>query len=412
MPMIHQSHSAADAGGVVGPDVVAACALSAVPGIGSSALARLVATFGTLSDAMDAGPARILAEATALKLTQLARDFLVREPDLVELGLWAVEAARVAGARIVLLGDPWYPELLREIEHAPALLYVRGTLDPAQLRVAVVGSRDADDYGLEVAKQVGEGLARARVQVVSGGARGIDAAAHAGALWGGGTTVAVLGCGIDVVYPPEHGELYERLARGGGAVISELPPGTHAGPRNFPRRNRIISGLSSAVVVVRAALGSGALNTADHAATQGRPLFAVPGDTTAKLSAGPNELLRLEVAKAATSARDVLMALGWAAPAGPAQEPATPQPEEPLFPEETDPHAAPTKPGTVTSDHVLDGKGVILWRLLDPRLPLHVDELAGKAQLSPQETLRCLAELEFKGLCTQRPGKYFLRREP
>ena len=410
--MRDQSHSAADAGGVVGPDVVAACALSAVPGIGSSAMARLVATFGTLSDAMEAGPARILAQAAALKLTQPARDFLVREPDLEELGLWAVEAARRVGARIVLLGDPWYPPLLRDIDHAPALLYVRGTLEPAVQRVAVVGSRDADGYGLEIAKQLGEGLARARVQVVSGGARGIDAAAHAGALWGAGTTVAVLGCGIDVVYPPEHGELYERLARGGGAVISELPPGTQAGPRNFPRRNRIISGLSSAVVVVRAALGSGALNTGDHAAAQGRPVFAVPGDATAPLSAGPNELLRLEVAKAATSARDVLVALGWAAPAGAAQQPVKLPPDAPLFPEKSDPHAARTRPATTTSDHVLDGKSVRLWQLLDPRLPLHVDELAGKAQLSAQETLRRLAELELKGLCTQRPGKYFLRREP
>jgi DNA processing protein len=407
--MSDQSHSAADAGGVVGPDVVAACALSAVPGIGSSALLRLASVFGTLRDALAAGPARILQQAAALKLTQPARDFLVRDPDLEALGLWAVAAARSAGARIVLLGDPWYPELLRQIDRAPALLYVRGTLEPASPRVAVVGSRDADDYGLEIAKQLGEGLALAGVQVVSGGARGIDAAAHAGALWGGGTTVAVLGCGIDVVYPPEHGELYERLARGGGAVISELPPGTPAGPRNFPRRNRIISGLSSAVVIVRAALGSGALNTGDHAAGQGRPLFAVPGDATLKLSAGPNELLRLQAAKAATSARDVLVELGWAVPAQPAS---ASRAEPRLFPENTDPRAARPRPATNTSDRVLDEASVRLWQLLDPRLPLHADELATRARLSPQETLRRLAELELKGLCTQRPGKYFLRREP
>ena len=411
--MRDESHSAADAGGVVGPDVVAACALSAVPGIGSSALARLVLTFGTLSDALEAGPARILARADALKLLQPARDFLMREPDLEELGLWAVETARRAGARVVLLGDPWYPPLLREIDGAPALLYVRGVLEPAVPRVAVVGSREADDYGLELAKQLGEGLAGARVQVVSGGARGIDAAAHAGALWGAGTTVAVLGCGIDVVYPPEHGDLYERLARGGGAVVTELAPGTQAGPRNFPRRNRIISGLSSAVVVVRAALGSGALNTGDHAARQGRPLFAVPGDATAQLSAGPNELLRLGVARAVTSARDVLLALGWAGGAVAEAPPApTVKPARPLFPEKTDPRAARTRPATTTSDHVMDGESVRLWQVLDLRLPLHVDELAARAGLSAQETLQRLSALELQGLCTQRPGKYFLRREP
>ncbi len=409
--MRDESRSAADAGGVVGSDVVAACALSAVPGIGASAMARLVATFGTLSQTMEAGPRRILAQAEALRLTQPARDFLLRDPDLEELGLWAVETARRMGARIVLLGDPWYPPLLREIDGAPALLYVRGVLEPKAPRVAVVGSREADDYGLEIAKQLGEGLARARVQVVSGGARGVDAAAHAGALWGAGTTVAVLGSGIDVVYPPEHGELYERLARGGGAVISELPPGTQAAPRNFPRRNRIISGLSSAVVVVRAALGSGALNTGDHAARQGRPLFAVPGDATSSLSAGPNELLRLEVARAATSARDVLLALGWTLPAD-LPQPAQPASGPPLFPEKTDPRAARTRTAATTSDHVLDGASLRVWQLLNPRLPLHVDELAAQAQLSAQETLRRLAELELKGLCTQRPGKYFLRREP
>ena len=152
--MRDESHSAADAGGVVGADVVAACALSAVPGIGSSTMARLVAAFGTLSDAMEAGPGRILAQADALKLSRAARDFLVREPDLEELGLWAVETARRVGARIVLLGDPWYPPLLREIEQAPALLYVRGVLEPAAPRVAVVGSREADDYGLEIVKKL------------------------------------------------------------------------------------------------------------------------------------------------------------------------------------------------------------------------------------------------------------------
>lgn len=408
--MRDESRKAADAGGVVGPDVVAACALSSVPGVGSSAMAKMVAAFGSLSDAMEAGPARIAAQAEALKLSPTARDFLVRDPDLEQLGLWAVETARRVGARIVLLGDPWYPPLLREIEGPPALLYVRGTLEPAAPRVALVGSRDADDYGLEVARQLAEGLARARVQIVSGGARGIDAAAHAGALWGAGTTVAVLGCGIDVVYPPEHGELYERLARGGGAVITELPPGTAPGPRNFPRRNRIISGLSSATVVVRAALGSGALNTADHAARQGRPLFAVPGDATAHLSAGPNELLRLEVAKAVTSARDLLLALGWKVP--PDLPEAAPVAAAPLFPERTDAAAARTRPATTTGDRVLDQGSVRVWQLLDPRQALHVDEVAARAQLPVREVLQRLAELELKGLAVQRPGKYFLRREP
>lgn len=391
----------------MGADVVAACALSAVPGLGASSLARLVSAFGSLADAMDAGPQQILARAPELKLRQDARDFLVREPDLRELGLWAVAAAKAAGARVVLLGDAWFPPLLREIENPPALLYVRGTLEPKAPRIAVVGSRNCDDYGLEIARQMAEGFARARIQVVSGGARGVDAAAHAGALWGGGATVAVLGTGIDVVYPPEHAELYERLASGGGALVSELPPGTKPLQANFPRRNRIISGLSSAVVVVRAALRSGALSTADHAARQERPIFAVPGDATNLLSAGPNELLRLEAARAAMGPRDVLVGLGWKLPKELEVEP---EPPGPAFPERTDPHAART--ASVTESRVVDETAMCVWRLLDPRNPLHVDELATRAHLAPQEVLRKLVELELEGMCLQRPGKYFLRKEP
>src|SRR5205807_3359647 len=153
--------------------------------------------------------------------------------------------------------------LLREIENPPPLLYVRGGLTPDVPRVAVVGARETDDYGLELAREISEGLGRAGVQVVSGGARGIDAAAHAGALWGTGTTCAVLGCGIDIVYPPENAALFDRLASGGGAVVTEFPPNTPASRANFPRRNRTIAGLSTATVVVRARMDSGTPLTAN-----------------------------------------------------------------------------------------------------------------------------------------------------
>ena len=403
--MTDDLRSASDAGGVVGADVVSACALSAVPGLGASTLLKIVRAFGSLSDALEAGPQQIVARAAELKLRQDARDFLLREPDLRELGLWAVAAARAAGARIVLFGDAWFPPLLREIENPPVLLYVRGALEPRAPRIAVVGARDSDDYGLEIARQMAEGFARARVQVVSGGARGVDGAAHAGALWGGGTTVAVLGTGIDVTYPPEHGELYERLATGGGAVVSELTPGTRPQPANFPRRNRIISGLSSAVVVVRAALRSGALSTADHAARQERPIFAVPGDATSRLSAGPNELLRLGAARSATSPRDVLLGLEWKLPRELEQPP---EPPGPAFPDRTDPAAAASR----TDARVIDEGALRLWRLLDPKKPQHIDELSARSGLAAQETLRKLVDLELRGLCVQRPGKYFLRKEP
>ena len=406
--MKEATKSAADAGGVVGPDVVAACALAAVPGMGATSLARVAQAFGSLAEALDAGPDKIL-KRPELKLRQQTVDYLSRKPDLEELGLWAVAAARKAGARVVVLGDPWYPPLLREIDNPPALLYVRGHLAAETRRVAIVGSRDADDYGLEIAKSLGDGFARAGVQVVSGGARGIDAAAHAGALWGTGSTIAVLGCGIDIVYPPENGPLLDRLATGGGAVVSEFTPGTPPATPNFPRRNRTISGLSSAVIVVRAAGRSGALITANHAAQQGRMLFAVPGQATDALSEGPNSLLTMGAARAVTSARDVLQALGWPVPQSLLVEPQEPsRPAAPDWPAPPPAQARATEPGG--EDQVVDEKSLELWRLLDLRSPSHVDELAVKVQLSAPEVLRRLSELELKGMCLQRPGKYFLRR--
>ncbi len=403
--------SASDAGGIVGPDVVAACALSAVPGMGATSLARVAQAFGSLAEALDAGPASILRRGTELQLRQQTLDYLAREPDLEELGLWAVAAARKAGARVVVLGDPWYPPLLRDIENPPALLYVRGNLVAETPRVAIVGSRDADDYGLEIAKSLGDGLARAGVQVISGGARGIDAAAHAGALWGTGSTVAVLGCGIDIAYPPENAALLDRLATGGGAVVSEFTPGTPPATPNFPRRNRTISGLSNAVIVVRAASRSGALITANHAAQQGRTLFAVPGQATDALSAGPNSLLTMGAAQAVTNARDVLLALGWPVPRSLTVEPDEPHrpapPDWPAPPEQAPARGQEPRPG---EEQLVDEKSLELWRLLDLRAPAHVDDLAVRTQLPTQDVLRRLADLEQKGMCVQRPGKYFLRR--
>ena len=425
------THTAADAGGVVGPDVVAACALTAVPGMGATALAKLAEAFGSLADALEAGPDRILrrAEELGLRLRQEAIDFLGRKPDLEQLGTWAVETARTAGARVVVIGDPWYPQLLRQIENPPALLYVRGGLTDVR-RVAVVGARETDDYGLELARDLAEGLARAGVQVVSGGARGIDAAAHAGALWGGGTTCAVLGCGIDIVYPPENAALFDRLAGGGGAVVSEFAPTTPASRANFPRRNRTIAGLCAATVVVRSRVESGALLTANHAVKQGRALFAVPGQHGEELSEGPNSLLTAGVAQAVTGPDDVLRALGWPLPPPPLPAQGTrkrafvaPTKVRPAVSPLTTParvaklsasdefRSSKTSPSELSlSEELLDPDSLRLLRTLDVRTALHLDELAARAQISASTALRKLLDLELKGLCVQRPGKYFLRR--
>jgi DNA processing protein len=405
-----ETESAQDAGGVVGPDVVAACALSSIPGVGATALARITGAFGGFVGGLEAGASGLLKRAAELHLRKEALEFLAQKPDLEGLGLAAVEAARSAGARVCVLGDPWYSPLLRAIDNPPPVLYVRGSLQPETPRVALVGARDCDDYGLEVARDLSEGLALAGVQVVSGGARGIDAAAHAGALWGQGTTVAVLGCGIDIVYPPENGALFDRLSAGGGAVVSEFPPGTQPLRQNFPRRNRTLSGLSSATVVVRATRESGSLITANHANAQGRPIFAVPGKSDEPLSEGPNQLLTLGAARAVTSAKDILFALGWPIPEALENEEPAPKRRKRRQPQVANP--APGHAITASEDILLDDEHVKLFNLLDEKGPAHVDDLSIRAQIPVQQALVKLSELELKGLAVQRPGKYFLKRNP
>ncbi len=310
-----------------------------------------------------------------------------------------MSTARAAGARILTLADPTYPPLLRRIENPPPVLYVRGELPRDPKRVALVGARAADEAALELSRELGEELAIAGVEVVSGGARGVDAEAHAGALWGGGRTVAVLGSGIDVPYPPENGALFERIAAGGGALVSELPPGTPASRPNFPRRNRTIAGLSHATVVVRATAASGALITARHAARQGRAIFAVPGEWGDPLAAGPHHLLAAGPAAPVTCAREILELLGWSVPG------------QLAAPRDSTPPSRPPGPASVAlpAEQALDGPALRVWELLDGSRPVHVDVLATRAQLRAHEALRWLTELELKGLIHQKPGKYFLR---
>ena len=227
----------------------------------------------------------------------------------------ALLAAAVAGeVDVVTWVDARYPPLLRWIADPPPVLWVRG--DPAPLAapaVAVVGSRGASAYGLSVAERLGHDLAAAGVTVVSGGARGCDGAAHRGALSAGGATVAVLGCGPDIVYPAEHRNLYRTIVER-GAVLSELGPGAPPLPAHFPRRNRIISGLVHAVVVVEASDRSGSLITAGCALEQGRDVMAVPGNVLSERHTGCHDLLR-DGACLVQSAADVLEELGWDRPA-------------------------------------------------------------------------------------------------
>jgi DNA processing protein len=285
----------------------------------------------------------------------------------------------MALARTIRPGDGQYPEALARIPGAPGLLRVVGELGADQRRVAIVGSRRTDEYGEDLARSIAAGLARAGVSVISGGALGVDAAAHRGALEAGGHTVVVLGTGVDVCYPASHRALFARVLEAGGALVSEQPDGTRGFKANFPARNRIISGLAEAVVVVRAGLQSGALITARYAVEQGRALLAVPGDVRDPLTAGPLKLLRAG-ARMVASAMDVLAAIGVEGPT----------PEQRALP-------------------VLGADGSSLLRALGRR-PRHADEIARAARLPPGPALAGLLALELEGLCEQRPGHYFLRR--
>ena len=276
-------------------------------------------------------------------------------------------------------GDGLYPDALARVADRPAELRLVGSLGAPAHRVAIVGARRPDEYGLDLARSIAAGLARAGVSVVSGGARGIDAAAHEGALEAGGHTVAVLGTGVDRTYPAGHRDMFERIVASGGALVSEQPDGTGPWKQNFPRRNRIVSGMSSAVVVVRAGERSGALITADWARSQGVPVLAVPGDVRDELSAGPLGLLR-KGARVAASAEDVLAAIGVGAP------------ERAQLP--------------------LPALGARESSLLSAlgRRPRHADVVARTAGLATSAALAGLLSLEMDGLCEQRPGHYFLRR--
>lgn len=196
------------------------------------------------------------------------------------------------GVRVIAYGDREYPGPLRHIEDSPLVLFAKGALaDEDRYALAIVGSRIMSDYGRRMAERFAADLAGLGITVVSGMARGIDTTAHWGALRAGGRSIAVLGCGIDRPYPPENRHLFEQLAQS-GSVVTEFPLGTPPHRENFPKRNRLISGISLGVLVVEAALDSGSLITANHALEQGREVFAVPGAITAKYSEGTNALIK------------------------------------------------------------------------------------------------------------------------
>ena len=354
--------------------------LHLIPGLGSALFRRLVGRFGSPHSVFDAGVHEIagvhgVSKAAARRIA--GRQFSV-DPS-TEL----CNAERL-GARILCYGDRDYPVLLREIHNPPMVLYVKGVDIPAEaLLFAMVGSRSPTHYGLRSAERLAAGLAARGAWVVSGLARGIDSAAHWGALLAGGYTVAVLGTGMDVVYPQENAALAGRIARM-GCLLSEFPLGSPPEPRNFPIRNRIISGLSRGVVVVEAARSSGSLITASAALEQGRDVFAVPGSISSFASAGTHHLIK-QGAKLVEHAEDVLEEYGWSGAGSPARR--------------VEPGPAPVDLSAPDST-VYDTLG---------EYPLHIDEIVRTAGLDAGTVTGVLLKLELQGLVKQHQGKMFTR---
>jgi DNA processing protein len=284
---------------------------------------------------------------------------------------------------VVAAGEPAYPRLLKEIADPPQLLFHRGTLHPGDAKaIALVGSRRASLAGARIARELSGALAGCGFTVVSGLARGIDTAAHRGALDAGGRTIAVLGSGIDIIYPRENRKLASEIERS-GTLVSELPPGTQPKRHTFPRRNRIISGLSLGTVVVEAGPSSGALITAGCALEQNRSVFAVPGTPGFEGSEGTNRLIK-EGATLVESARDIVEEL-------------MPQIELPFQ----------GTPGRSDRNCISPAEEEVMGLL--GRAPAHVDEISRALGESPSHVVAILLLLETRGLIVSLPGKFYAR---
>jgi DNA processing protein len=345
-----------------------------VKGIGPAKVRRLIDHFGDLAAAWEAGP----DELSAAGLDRRALDNLLAVRAGVDLDR-VLHRLEQMGARALTWDSPDYPRNLLSIAQPPPVLYVKGTLTPAdEWAVAMVGTRRASAYGREVTRELGAALAASGVTVVSGLARGIDVIAHQAALDAGGRTIAVLGSGLDHIYPPEHRALAEAITKS-GALVSDYALGTQPESGNFPPRNRIISGLSKGVVIVEAGEGSGALITAEFAADQGRDVFAVPGSILQRSCRGTNRLIR-DGAKPVLDAADILEELNLA-----------------LVVEHT--AARAVLPGDETERR-------LLACLSDA--PVHVDELGAQMGLPISQITGTLALMELKGMVRQVGGMNYI----
>jgi len=343
-------------------------------GIGAVRFQRLLDRFGSAKCAWEADPFALAEAGLSVKVIERLAA-LRKQVNLPEI----YEKIQAKGIKILTWQDEAYPKRLREISQPPPVLYYRGELFPEDTwAVAVVGTRRVTPYGRQVAEDTASFLAANGVTIVSGLARGVDGIAHRAALRVGGRTLAVLGSGVDQIYPPEHLTLAEQISEH-GAVLSDYPPETAPESANFPPRNRIISGLSMAVIVIEAGETSGALITAEFAAEQGRDVFAVPGNILAPQSKGTNKLI-LQGASPLLNAGDVMQALNLT---------------------RIGEHKAARKviPGDDIEAKVLNALG---------DQPLHVDEIRSQTSLPIEKVTATLVMMELKGMVRQVGGMQYV----
>jgi len=356
-------------------------ALSLIPGVGSILVKRLMDQFDN-PEAVFQAPMKELLKIEGLG-EKVASE--IRKGPLEKTVERELSLLKEVGGTILTLKDDAYPKRLKDIYDPPAVLYIRGELKKEDdLAVSIVGSRKTSPYGRGITERVSQELARHGVTIVSGMARGIDSLGHWGAISAGGRTIAVLGCGVDVIYPSENRNLFKKIIDC-GAVLSEFRMGSPPEAGHFPKRNRIISGLSLGVVVVEASTKSGSLLTAGYALEQGREVFAVPGNVGFEGSRGTNRLIK-EGAKMVESSEDILEEI---LPQWRREEETIPQVEDP--------------------GRDLPKEERILFELLG-ETPLHIDAIIQESGFEPGTVSSLLLNLELKGFISQWPGKCFSRK--
>lgn len=360
--------------------------LNAVRGLGSQRIKSLIQYYGSPQDVLKQTSSTLyrdqfIPEKIIRSLLNFPMDdFLKKEWDLI----------KTHNVQIVTQEDSSFPEALKEIPSAPILYYQQGQFDQTQPAIALVGSRRSSVYGQQVSERFAASLAELGVTVVSGLARGIDTAAHRGALRVKGSTVAVVGCGLSRCYPAENKKLKQQIVESNGAVISEFSMTATPLPQNFPKRNRIISGLSLGVIVIEAALKSGALITADFALEQGREVYAVPGPIGQRGSEGPNHLIK-QGAKVMTSIDDVLEDLH-------------------VTLRSKTPDATTGRGQEEAEIQDLDEFSLVIWNHLKKDDPTHIDEISFASESNSITIATKLTEMEMKGFVRQLPGKYYIRK--